>query len=503
MDTRLDWTALGVFVFFFALVTVLGFAASRWHKGAAHKGDHLDEWGLGGRNFGTWITWFLVGGDFYTAYTVIAVPALVYAVGAYGFFALPYTIIVYPIVFVIMPRLWQEAHRAGHVTAADVVYGHYGSRTLEFVVALTGVVATMPYIALQLLGMEAVIKALGLAGELPLAIAFVILALYTYSAGLRAPALIAFVKDLMIYIVVLVAVVLVPMKLGGYGTVFAAANDAFAAKGGATGITLKPQQMLPFATLALGSALAAFMYPHTLTGIFASNSADTIRKNAVFLPAYTVLLGLIALLGFMAYAAKLTVTNNNDVVPALFNALFPSWFTGFAFAAIAIGALVPAAVMSIGASNLFTRNFWKPYLHPDMTPAREQQVAKIVSLVVKAGALVFILFLPTKFALDLQLLGGVWILQTFPSVVFAAFSRWFRAPALLVGWAVGMASGSWLALADGLKPVHTFLLGGVGYTLYTGLVALLANVAIAAIVQLILGAGHHHAGHATPEGSVS
>ncbi len=487
MAATLDWTALAVFVFFFLLVTVMGFWASRWQRPAS-KEAHLDEWGLGGRNFGTWITWFLVGGDFYTAYTVIAVPALVYAVGAYGFFALPYTILVYPIVFLIMPRLWHAAHREGHVTAADVVYGRYGSRALELAVAITGVVATMPYIALQLVGMEVVIKALGLTGELPLAAAFVILALYTYSAGLRAPALIAFVKDLMIYIVVLVAVVLVPIRLGGYPAVFAAANDAFAAKGGATGLTLKPAQYLPYATLALGSAMAAFMYPHTLTGIFAAKSADTIRKNAVFLPAYTVLLGLIALLGYMAYAAKLTVTSNNDVVPALFHALFPSWFAGFAFAAIAIGALVPAAVMSIGAANLFTRNFWKAYVNPAVTPAGEAAVAKIVSLVVKVGALVFILFLPTQFALDLQLLGGLWIMQTFPAVVFGLFFNWFRAPALLTGWAVGIVAGSAIAFSDGVKPVHTLTIGGDRYTVYTGLLALVVNIVVAAIAQAALGA---------------
>jgi solute:Na+ symporter, SSS family len=489
MDGHINWTALAVFIFFFALVTVLGFIASRWQRGNSDKGAHIEEWGLGGRNFGTWITWFLVGGDFYTAYTVIAVPALVYAVGAYGFFALPYTILVYPIVFLIMPKLWKVAHANGHVTAADAVYGRYGSRSLEFAVALTGVVATMPYIALQLIGMEVVIKALGLTGELPLAAAFVILALYTYSAGLRAPALIAFVKDIMIYIVVLVAVVLVPAKLGGYGAVFANAHDAFAIKGGATGLTLKPAQFLPFATLAIGSALAAFMYPHTLTGIFAARSADTIRKNAVFLPAYTVLLGLIALLGFMAYAAGIKVTNNNDVVPALFNALFPSWFTGFAFSAIAIGALVPAAVMSIGAANLFTRNFWKPYVAPDLSHAGEEKVAKVISLIVKAGALVFILFLPTKFALDLQLLGGVWIVQTFPSVVFGLFniSNRFRAPALLAGWAAGMIAGSWLAFSDGIKPVHTFVIGGDKYTIYTGLAALAFNIIVAVVVQLLMG----------------
>ncbi len=484
---QINWTALSVFIFFFVLVTVMGFWASNWQAGKTAHDAHLDEWGLGGRNFGTWITWFLVGGDFYTAYTVIAVPALVYAVGAYGFFALPYTILVYPIVFVIMPRLWHVAAKSGHVTAADVVYGRYQSHPLELAIALTGVLATMPYIALQLVGMEVVIKALGLTGELPLAAAFVILALYTYKAGLRAPALIAFVKDLMIYIVVLVAVVLVPTKLGGYGQVFQVAGEAFAAKGGATGLVLKPAQFLPYASLALGSALAAFMYPHTLTGIFAAKSANTIRKNAVFLPAYTVLLGLIALLGYMAYAAHLPIKTNNDVVPALFNALFPSWFSGFAFAAIAIGALVPAAVMSIGAANLFTRNFWKAYVQPEVSPAGEAKVAKVASLVVKVGALAFILFLPTKFALDLQLLGGVWILQTFPSVVFGLFFNWFRAPALLAGWIVGLVGGSWIAFADGIKPVHTLTIGGDSVSLYTGLIALAMNIVVAVVVQLAMG----------------
>jgi solute:Na+ symporter, SSS family len=484
MAAQLDWTALSVFLFFFVLVTVMGFLASRWKSGSVS--EHLDEWGLGGRQFGTWITWFLVGGDFYTAYTVIAVPALVYAVGAYGFFALPYTIIVYPFVFAVMPYLWKVAHANGHVTAADVVQGTYHSRSLELVVALTGIVATMPYIALQLIGMGVVIKAMGLTGELPIVAAFVILALYTYSSGLRAPALIAFVKDTMIYIVVLVAVVVVPTKLGGYGAVFAAAGDAFAAKGGATGLLLKPAQMLPYATLALGSALAAFMYPHTLTGVFASKSADTIRKNAILLPAYTLLLGLIALLGYMAHAAHIKVDSPNDVVPTLFKVLFPPWFAGFSFSAIAIGALVPAAVMSIGAANLFTRNVWKSYVNPDISHAGEASVAKIASLVVKVGALAFILFLPTQYALDLQLLGGLWILQTFPALVFGLFTRWFRASGLLLGWAAGIGWGSWTAWSNGLKPLATIDLGGASYVFYVGLGALILNVVVAAVATVIL-----------------
>ncbi|HTK12409.1 MAG TPA: sodium:solute symporter family protein [Xanthobacteraceae bacterium] len=497
MKTDIDQTALAVFLFFFALVTVMGFVAARWRRPATLA--HLDEWGLGGRQFGTWITWFLVGGDFYTAYTVIAVPALVYSVGAYGFFALPYTIIVYPFVFAVMPRLWQVAKDSGYVTAADVVHGRYGSRALELAVAITGVIAVMPYIALQLIGMATAIRALGIAGELPLIAAFVVLALYTYSSGLRAPALIAFVKDAMIYIAVIAAIALIPGKLGGYAAVFDAADQAFKAKG-TGGILLAPNQYVAYATLAFGSALAAFMYPHTLTGIFASRSATTIRKNAVLLPAYTLMLGLLALLGYMGHAAHLKLASNNDVVPALFQTLFPSWFAGFAFAAIAIGALVPAAVMSIGAANLFTRNFWKAYVNPAITDAGEAKVAKITSLVVKLGALLVILYLPTQFALDLQLLGGMWILQTLPALIFGLYTRWFTAPALLTGWVVGMGVGTFLAWIDGLKPLHALTFGDSTVTVYVGLIAFAANVAAAIVVNIVvvsLGRGKQD-GLATP-----
>ncbi len=146
MFDHLNAAAAIVFVFFFALVTVLGFVAARWK---AADLDHIFEWGLGGRRFGPWITWFLLGGDLYTAYTVIAVPAVVYAIGAYGYFAIPYTIIIYPFLYLTMPRLWAVSHKHGYMTAGDFIQGRYGDRWLELAVALTGILATMPYIALQ------------------------------------------------------------------------------------------------------------------------------------------------------------------------------------------------------------------------------------------------------------------------------------------------------------------------------------------------------------------
>ena len=136
---------------------------------------------------------------------------------------MPYTIVIYPLVFLVLVRLWSVSHRHGFVTPADFVRNRFDSPMLALLVAITGIVATMPYIALQLVGIEAVLKTMGVTGEsalarhLPIIIAFAILAAYTYQSGLRAPALIAFVKDTLIYIVILVAIIYLPYKLGGWG----------------------------------------------------------------------------------------------------------------------------------------------------------------------------------------------------------------------------------------------------------------------------------------------
>ncbi len=433
----------------FVVVTVMGFLAARWRRrDTLHD---LNEWGLGGRSFGTWVTWFLLGGDLYTAYTFVAVPALVFSAGALGFFAVPYTIVVFPLVFFAATRLWSVAHRQGYVTAADFVRGRHGSNTLGVAVAITGIVATMPYIALQMVGIQAVVEAIGIHGHWPLVIAFVVLAAYTYSSGLRAPALIAFVKDTLIYIVVIVAVIYIPYKLGGYGKIFDAAAKALPNKPSHGSITLKSSQYLAYSTLALGSAMALFLYPHSTTAVLAARSRNTVKKNMALLPAYSLMLGFLALLGYMAIAAKVTPVkgtngkpDNNTIVPVLFDHQFPSWFAGIAFGAIAIGALVPAAIMSIAAANTFTRDIYKPYFRPNASPKEEAQVSKIMSLVVKFGALLVILLVDVQFALDFQLIGGIIIIQILPAVVLGLYTRWFHRWALLAGWAAGIATSIWM-----------------------------------------------------------
>src|SRR5436853_2437179 len=281
-----NWEAISVFIIFFLLVTVLGFVAANWRRGNL---DLIHEWGLAGRRFGTIITWFLLGGDLYTAYTFIAVPAAMYGLGALnGWFAVPYTVLVYPLVYVLMPKFWSVCKQHNYVTAADFVKGRFGSSSLALAIAFTGILATMPYIALPLFGIEVSLAALGIPlnvsifgipFDIPLVVAFLILAAYTYTSGLRAPAMIALVKDAMIFVVLFVTIIYLPIKFGGFGAIFAAAHAKAVANPKFFDI-LSPKQYAAYVTLALGSALALFLYPHSLTVVLSINSQRVIKRNS-------------------------------------------------------------------------------------------------------------------------------------------------------------------------------------------------------------------------------
>ena len=266
---------------------------------------------------------------------------------------------------------------------------------------------------------------------------------------------------------------------------------------------LADAQILGYTSLAFGSALALFLYPHAITGLLASRSRDTIRRNMAALPAYSFVLGLLALLGLMAIAAGVTPLESNGrpdantVVPLLFDQMFPDWFTGVAFAAIGIGALVPAAIMSIAAANLFTRNIYREYIRPDCTHAEEAKVSRLASLVVKVGAVVVILALDTQFSIDLQLIGGVIIVQTLPAIVIGLYSRAAHAWGLIAGLLAGLASGMYMLWQTPNLVTGKEHFGGAQYalshfgldtkvTIYTGVIALVVNLLVTFVVTLFV-----------------
>jgi solute:Na+ symporter, SSS family len=476
--SHVNTVSFTILVVLFVIVAIAGLAASRWRR--AEDMLHLNEWGLGGRSFGTFVSWFVLGGDLYTAYTFIAVPAVVFGTGSAGFFAVSYTILVFPVALVFVPRLWSVSRVHNYVTPADFIRGRYGSRGLALAMALTGILALLPYIALQLVGIQAVLS------------------------GLRAPALISFVKDTLIYVMIIVALIYIPTRLGGYGHIFSTAQAHLKSTNPTTKkpfglfVPSTTQSQLAFGTLSLGSALALFIYPHTITGALAASRRGVINRNMSLLPVYSIMLAFVALLGYMALSDKTTTANvkahggNAQLsVPFLFQHMFPSWFAGIAFSAIVIGALVPAAIMSIAAANLFTRNIYKEFFKPDATPRQEAKVSQFVSLVVKLGALLFALELSKQFSINLQLLGGMWVLQVLPSLVGGLFTRWFHRWALLLGWAAGMVYGT-IAAYNVAAPGNSHFGGSTdhlwGMTVYFGLTAVILNLAIAVVLTPVFKA---------------
>ncbi|MCS6480637.1 sodium:solute symporter, partial [Burkholderia thailandensis] len=160
------------------------------------------------------------------------------------------------------------------------------------------------------------------------------------------------------------------------------------------------------------------------------------------------------------YAPYFKAFGPNFAVPALFLHFFPSWFVGVAFAAIGIGALVPAAIMSIAAANLYTRNIHREFVNRNMTHDQETHVAKLVSLIVKVGAVAFILGLPLTYAIQLQLLGGIWIIQTPRAIVLGLYTRVLDYRGLLARCGAALVCGTWMALspklASSIFTIHLF-----------------------------------------------
>jgi solute:Na+ symporter, SSS family len=493
MRSSVDVGALVAFTVVLLAVPVIGLLASRRRAGpTTAPGQELTEWALAGRQYGAWRTWFLLGGSIFTAYTFVAVPALVYGVGALGFFAVPYTIVVFQLAYLLLPWLRRLSAVHGWVTPADIVRGRFSSPSLAAAVAVTGLLATMPYIALQLLGIGALLTVLGLPengvlADVALSATFAILAVGTYRHGLRTPAAIAVVKGALVFGAVTLVSLVALRSTPGSPSLFRRADEILETRPQGS-LLLADGMAGSYVTLAVGSALALMLYPHVLMPAFAARSGDVLRRNAIGLLAWTALLAVLAVLGLVALGRGVQVPPGQAelAVPVLVFDSLPPVLAGVALGAIGIGALVPAAVMSIGAASSFASNVYLEYVNPTALPSQVTQVAKIVSAVVKVGALAFVFGLRSQDAITLQLLGGVWILQTLPAVVIGLRWRWLHRYALLAGLVSGVTIGTVLVAAQGFVAVTRIEVGGLGFGVYAGLVALTANLIVSILLTPVL-----------------
>jgi SSS family solute:Na+ symporter len=482
MFTDIDYA-----LFFGIIIIVLfaGYMAYFWRK--PKDMDVHGEWSIGGRRFGTVIMWFLLGGDVYTAYTLIAVPGAAATAGigggAFAMFAIAYGIMIYPIVYVMMPKLWNVSKRRGYITASDFVKDRFSSRSLAMLIALTGVLAELPYIALQITGIKYVLAALSLPITLSLIIAFILVAGFTFVSGLRGPALTSILKDSIIWVAILVIIIYIPIKLGGFGTIFG--------KAGAISphlLSISPVIDVGYTTLALGSALALFLYPHAITGTLGAKDSKTIRRNASLLPIYNVLLMFVAIVGIMAVVYFNAYPKvSSEALPLIVLHLFPASFTAFAFAAVVVGSIVPASIMALASANLLTRNVYLEYINPKASERTQTNLSRVLVLVVIIVALLFSLVPAASGEIVyLQTIGGAFIMQTLPAVYLAMFTRKLNKYPVAAGWAVGLTSTIVMLLQLGFKSS----LYKDFHFVYIGVFALILNLIVVGIGMAIMKGMH-------------
>lgn len=244
-------------------------------------------------------------------------------------------------------------------------------------------------------------------------------------------------------------------------------------------------------TLVIGSALALYLYPHAVNGILSAQSVHKLRVSTSFLPLYGIGLALLALFGIIVYSfpAALSFLSNFgsenrgiEVVPTLILTLLPGWLAGIALVGVFIGGLVPAAIMAIAQANLLSRNIVKE-LKPNLTEHGEVQIAKWGSAVFKFIALGFVFLTPLTYAIHLQLLGGVLIIQLLPSLFLGLYTSWFKKQALIAGLLVGLFSGVYMALlANNFGPLGSSLYQG----LYIAVIALVLNLIVTVVLSSVI-----------------
>ncbi|HZD81943.1 MAG TPA: sodium:solute symporter [Nitrososphaeraceae archaeon] len=474
------------FVGLFVLFIVLGFYGKYWRRGDL---NNVHEWSLAGRKLGTALVFFLIGADIYTAYTFVAIPSGVFAKGSLYFFAIPYVALTFGIALVTMPRLWSLSREKGYITASDFAKDRFSSKALSILIAITGIISLLPYIALQIVGMQSVLTIMlsGTANsntveEISLLIAFVILAAFTYSSGLRGATLTAVFKDILIWITVIALIVVVPLSIvGGFGTAFKDVKKQ-------SYITLSDSLVPGYATLVLGSALALYLYPHAINGVLSSESAQKLRTSTALLPLYGFGLAIMALMGILVYAVPSAMNFLSHfpessrgilVVPSLILYTMPGWFSGIALLGIFVGGLVPAAIMAMSQASLLTRNIIKE-IKPDMSASSEIRITKVSSTAFKFIALGFVFVVPATYAISLQLLGGILIVQILPAVFFGLYVKSsLRKEPLIVGLLVGIFSGIYMVeYTNNFGALTSSLFHTTFGSLYVAVIALVFNLVI-------------------------
>jgi SSS family solute:Na+ symporter len=454
-----------------AIGTAIGFLAG------VHRKMDLEQWTVGGRGFGVVLVFLLMAGEVYTTFAFLGASGWAYSRGGPTLYILAYLTLAYVVSFFILPQIWEAGRKLGMQTQSDFFARRYGNRYLAAFVCIVGIASFVPYLQLQLTGVGIIVSVAsfdGIGRTPAMTIAVVLLVAFVFASGVRAVAWVSVVKDALMVIAALSIGIGVPLiHFGGIGAMFAALAHARPAHLTMPGATPNLGHAWYVSTVLLTS-LGFYMWPHAFAACFTAKSADTLRRNAVVMPLYTLTLAFILFAGFATVLVLPGLANGDLALLTVVRHTFAPWFLGIVGGAGALTAMVPASIFILTAATLFAKNLYRPLFAPGMS---DDQVAKLArGTVVMLG---LISLMPAIFSsttlVSLLLTGYAGVTQFFPGVVLGLYWKRVTTAAVFAGLVAGVASAVFLMLS------HRDPLFGVS----AGFLALCLNFLIVAAVSLL------------------
>ncbi len=471
-------TALLIILGIVGVGSFIGFLA-----GARRKMD-LEQWTVGGRGFGLVLVWLLMAGEVYTTFTFLGASGWAYSRGGPALYILAYPLLAYVVSFYILPPIWEVARTHGLQTQPDFFKHCFGGEALPALVALVGVVSIIPYLQLQLVGMGIIVEVASfdrITHSIAMVIAAVLVASFVFVSGVRAVAWVSVLKDCLLLFAAVVIGVYVPYRwFGGIGPMFSTLVHADPAHFTMPGASKQLGHTWYISTVLL-TALGFYAWPQAFGSSFTAKSGDTLRRNAVVMPFYSLAVPFVFFAGFAALRIVPGLTNGDLSLLTVVRKTFPPWFLGMVGGAGALTAMVPSAILTLTGATLFAKNLYRPLFAREMNEAQVAKLARRMAIVLMAAALLFALK-SSSTIVTLLLLGYAGVTQFFPGIVLGLF--WGRASRDGVFWGllVGIATVIFLVLT-GRDP----FLG-----LNAGFVALALNFAVTFAICLLTSARRAH-----------
>src|SRR5450432_380080 len=428
-------TALTVIFAIVGVATAVGFYAGTRHKMT------LEQWTVGGRGFGVVLIWLLMAGEVYTTFTFLGASGWAYSRGGPALYIIGYQPLAFLVSFYILPGVWQAGHKHRLQTQADFFRVRYGSKYLAALVALLGVICIVPYLQLQLTGLGIIVEVASFGGvgrTTAMLSAFTLVAAFVFFSGVRGVAWVSVLKDvLLLFAALFVGTALPYIYFGGIGPMFSAVIQAH-----------PTHLLLPGATKNFGhswyissvfmTAVGFFMWPQNFGASYSAKSADTLRRNAVVMPLYSITMPLMLFVGLTALMVLPALSNGDLSLLTLVVETFPPWFLGLIGGAGALTAMVPSAILILTAASLFAKNICRDVFAPDMTDRGVALLARMMVLVVTAAALLSAIH-SSMSLVSLLMVGYAGVAQFFPGVVLGLFSKRVTLPGVFAGLVAGFS----------------------------------------------------------------